>query len=64
MLSSANMMFTSIGSMVGAFVVGAASDQLGMQAAMWAAVLFAAVGMAVGGCAAASAARRRSKTQA
>ena len=64
MLSSANMMFTSIGSMIGAFAVGAASDQLGMQTAMWAAVLFAAVGAAVGGGAAVSAARRRKKAQA
>ena len=64
MLSSANMMFTSIGSMIGAFAVGAASDQLGMQTAMWAAVLFAAVGAAVGGGAAVWAARRRKKAQA
>ena len=34
------------------------------QTAMWAAVLFAAVGMAVGGGAAAAAARRRSKAEA
>ena len=63
MLSSANMMFTNIGSMVGAFAVGAASDQLGMQTAMWAAVLFAAAGAVVGGGAAAAAKKRMCRSQ-
>lgn len=63
MLSSANMMFTSIGSMVGAFVVGAASDQLGMQMAIWATALFAAVGAVVSGFAAATAKKRVRRSQ-
>ena len=63
MLSSANMMFTNIGGMVGAFVVGAASDHLGMQMAIWATVLFAAVGAVVSGFAAATAKKRMRRSQ-
>ena len=55
LLSSVNMMFTNVGSMLGAFIVGAASDALGMRAAIWAVVGFAAAGAMAGGLAFAAA---------
>lgn len=63
LLSSVNMMFTNVGGMVGAYVVGAASDMLDMRTAIWAAVAFAAMGAIVGGAAHAAARRRSQRKQ-
>ncbi len=64
LLSSVNMMFTNVGSMLGAYAVGAASDLLGMQTAIWAAVAFAVVGAVVGGAAHGTARRKQEAEQA
>lgn len=58
LLSSINMMFTNLGSMLGGFAVGAASDAIGMRMAVWAVVAFAALGAAASGWASAAAKRR------
>ena len=52
------MMFTNLGSMLGGFAVGAASDAIGMRMAVWAVVAFAALGAAASGWASAAAKRR------